>query len=72
VVEQGLHCRFGFYEQMAALLGRAGVDIKSTSTSGNGEALVWEERDGRTHRLWALRSGAAGAFPGAELRAAPR
>jgi uncharacterized protein with NAD-binding domain and iron-sulfur cluster len=52
VVEQGLHCWFGFYEQMAGLLARAGVDIRATSTSGNGEALVWEARDGRTHRLY--------------------
>ncbi len=52
VVEQGLHCWFGFYEQMRSLLARSGVDILRASTSGFGEALVWEERDQRTHRLY--------------------
>ncbi len=52
VVEQGLHCWFGFYEQMAGLLARSGVDITQASSSGQGEALVWEERDQRTHRLY--------------------
>jgi len=51
VVEQGLHCWFGFYDEMAALLRRSGVDIRAVSTSGHGQALVWEERERRTHRL---------------------
>jgi len=51
VVEQGLHCWFGFYDQMKALLARSGVDIFTASSSGHGEALVYEERDGGTHRL---------------------
>jgi hypothetical protein len=52
VVEQGLHCWFGFYEQMRGLLARSGVDIMKVSTSGFGEALVYEERDGGTHSLY--------------------
>jgi hypothetical protein len=52
VVEQGLHCFFGYYKEMAALLARAGVDIGKTSSSGQGHLRVWEPRDRRTHDLY--------------------
>lgn len=50
-LEHGQHIVMGFYKQMRALVGRAGVDLDATSASGGGHFIVWEERDQATHHL---------------------
>ena len=51
VVEQGQHIMAGFYREMTALLDRAGAGRDTTTDSNHGHMLIWEERDGRAHRL---------------------
>ncbi|NOY27660.1 MAG: FAD-dependent oxidoreductase [Oligoflexia bacterium] len=50
-LEHGQHVVLGFYDQMRALVSRAGVDLDDTSVSGQGRFIVWEERDQQTHHL---------------------
>lgn len=52
VVEQGMHCFFGYYREMEGLLRRSGVEIDRSSTSGLGHLLIYEPRDQRTHHLY--------------------
>lgn len=51
VVENGQHITMGFYEQLPALLRRAGVDPRATSVSNEGHFVIWEDRDQRAHPL---------------------
>jgi len=51
VVEHGQHVMLGFYRELRALLGRAGVDARETSVSNNGRFVIWEDRDHQAHDL---------------------
>lgn len=50
-LEHGQHVMLGFYEQMRALLRRAGIDPLATSVSGRGRFTIFEDRDQRSHEL---------------------
>ena len=52
-MEHGQHLITGFYRELRALLRRAGVSLAGTLAPSGGEYLVYEERDGGTHRLYA-------------------
>lgn len=51
VLENGQHVTIGFYEELPALLERAGIDFLATSVSNEGRYTVWEDRDAGTHDL---------------------
>ncbi len=51
VVENGQHITMGFYEELPALLARAGVSHPETSVSNDGWFTIWEDRDQRAHDL---------------------
>lgn len=53
VVEHGQHMVTGFYRELRALLARCGVSLAGTIATSRGEYLVYEERDGGTHHLYA-------------------
>lgn len=50
-VEHGQHVMLGFYDEMRALLRRAGVDPDRTSVSSNGRYTIYEDRDEAAHEL---------------------
>lgn len=51
-VEHGQHVLMGFYQELPALLARAGVDSRETSVSGRGHFRIFEDRDWKTHHLY--------------------
>jgi protoporphyrinogen oxidase len=51
VVENGQHITMGFYEELPALLARAGVSHQQTTVSNHGRFVIWEDRDQRAHDL---------------------
>ena len=53
VVEHGQHLVTGFYRELRALLRRSGFSLAGTLAASDGEYLVYEERDGGTHHLYA-------------------
>jgi len=51
IVEHGQHVVVGWYREMKALLGRAGVDAASRMVSNGGHTHFYEPRDGKVHSL---------------------
>ena len=51
-VEHGQHVLLGFYEELPALLARAGVDARETTVSNRGHYRIFEDRDGEAHHLY--------------------
>ncbi|MBT3218137.1 MAG: hypothetical protein HN348_03525, partial [Proteobacteria bacterium] len=64
VAEHGQHVMLGFYDEMRALIRRAGVDPEATSVSGGGDFYIYEERDQETHHLHLGRSSLKTLFEG--------
>jgi uncharacterized protein with NAD-binding domain and iron-sulfur cluster len=51
VIDHGFHAIFGFYEEMKALLRRAGVDLSKALIKSNGEFRFYDERTRRLERF---------------------
>ncbi len=64
LVDHGQHVIIGWYEEMKALLARAGVDVDASLVSNEGHTFVYEPRDGQVHDLSLVRSPVAMLFRG--------
>ncbi|MBI4816115.1 MAG: FAD-dependent oxidoreductase [Deltaproteobacteria bacterium] len=64
LIDHGQHVVVGWYTEMKALLGRAGVDVSAHLVDNGGHTYVYEPRDGQVHDLELVRNPIAMLFRG--------